>query len=77
MKWFYRAWSTHAIRFASGTAHSVKGKLLRHALTDLAAILSEHEVREGEIWMNARGKVRFSPEIPAHLHQRLRNIILS
>jgi hypothetical protein len=46
-------------------------------MSDISSLASEANLKEGEIWINQLGKVSFSSEIPASIHQRIRNVISS
>ena len=48
----------------------------RSILSDLSGELTTAGVTRGEIWIQGDGRIRFSTEIPAELHQRLRNILV-
>lgn len=77
MKWISRALSALAIEIGPGFTRCLKGKMPSHVLTDLSMLLSQNGISAGEIWLDGTGRIRFSREIPTHLHQRLRNIIVS
>ncbi len=76
MKWFSRLLSTTAISFSNGRCDVLRGKAGRFVLSDLADELAAAGVSCGEMWIGGDGRVRFSPEIPPALHQRLRNILV-
>jgi hypothetical protein len=75
MKWLSRILSTQAIEVRAGATRCRKGKMRHHVLEDVSELMSCHKVRDGEIWIDALGRMSFSREIPEHLHQRLRNIL--
>ena len=75
MKWLSRILCTQAIEVRAGAAYCRKGKMRHHVLNDVSELMSHHEVRNGEIWIDALGRISFSREIPEHLHQRLRNML--
>ncbi len=75
MKWFKRFAAEGCITFSNNSAKCLKGKILQWQLHCIADEFREQEISHAEIWMSASGKITFSREIPAILHQRLRNII--
>ena len=76
MKWISRLLSVTAISFSNGRCDVLRGKAGRSVLSDLADVLVAAGVSRGEMWTGGDGRVRFSPEIPPELHQRLRNILV-
>lgn len=76
MKWFSRVLSVTAISFGSGRCEVLKGNVGRSILSDLSGELTTAGVTRGEMWIQGDGRIRFSNEIPAELHQRLRNILV-
>lgn len=75
MHFLSRLFSTTAISFESGRCVAVRGKVAGAILRDLACCLGEAGIVKGEIWVAGNGRVSFSREIPAEIHQRLRNIL--
>lgn len=76
MKWFSRLLSVTSIAFSQGRCEVLRGKMAGPILSDLTDVLAAAAVSCGEIWIGGDGRVRFSPEIPPELHQRLRNILM-
>lgn len=76
MKWIFRLLSVTAIAFSNGRCEVLRGKMAGPILSDLADVLVASGVSRGEMWIRGDGRVRFSPEIPPELHQRLRNILV-
>jgi hypothetical protein len=75
MKWWKRFSSEGCIVFSNHSARCLKGKIHQWQLNSIADDLREQEIHHGEIWIAESGQITFSREIPAILHQRLRNII--
>jgi hypothetical protein len=75
MKWFRRICSASYITLHRGTVTHSSGKLQQWQLSSIAEILNAADVSQAEIWISTTGTSTFSPQIPSHLHQRLRNII--
>jgi hypothetical protein len=65
------------IRCRNGTLEVRKGPLLPHARAQVAEILAAAAVSNCFITVTPRKRVFFSRQIPAALHQRLRNVILN
>lgn len=70
-----RLFSTTAVSFENGRCVAVRGKVAGAILRELAGCLGEAGIARGEIWVAGNGRVSFSREIPAEIHQRLRNIL--
>ncbi len=75
MKFLSRLLSVTAIAYADGRCVALRGKVERHRLEAMEGCLAEAGVARGEIWIAGDGRVTFSREIGAVLHQRLRNIL--
>jgi hypothetical protein len=75
MHFLSRLLSTTAISFKTGRCVAVRGKVPGAILVDLAECLEEAGIETGEIWLAGNGRVSFSKQIPAEIHQRLRNIL--
>ena len=65
------------IRIQAGGARLVKGTLKPSAREHIVDLLGGAGIRTGFITVAADGRITFSPQIPSHLHQQLRNIILN
>ena len=71
-----RRWlSTTAIRFQNGRCTLLKGKAPSHQLSAIADLLRDAQIPQAELWLNSTRRTTFSPNIPTHLHQPLRNIL--
>lgn len=75
MRFLSRLLSTTAISYENGRCVAVRGKFPGAILRDLAGCLGEAGIATGEIWLAGNGRVSFSRDIPAEIHQRLRNIL--
>ncbi len=65
------------IRIQGGGARLVKGALKPGARDHIVDLLGGAGIKSGFITIGADSRVSFSPQIPGHLHQQLRNIILN
>lgn len=52
-------------------------KLSSRFQRELSSFLKEQQLTKGSIMMTKTGKLEFSSEIPAKLHQQIRNIVSS
>jgi hypothetical protein len=75
MNWIRRFTATRCITYSHDTATCRKGQILQWQLHSIADEFREQEIHHAEIWISDNGKTTFSRQIPAILHQRLRNII--
>lgn len=68
---------TITIRDAGPTGVHVRGTVPGHTLSEVVAFVASLDLPRGArvqgIPTGNRIELRFSPEVPAHLHQRLRN----
>lgn len=65
------------IQVRGGTIRVERGELAPRAKDHLADVVREARVERGHIAISHGGKVSFSADIPATLHQRVRNILLN
>jgi hypothetical protein len=65
------------LRVRKGELLIRRGQLKPHAREHVADILSEAGVANGFIAVTAGNRVMFSRQIPAAVHQRLRNVLLN
>ena len=77
MKFLARFFAETAIQIRGGSARCAKGKMMSRLLSDIASLANDAGVTNGEIWIDQKGKVSFSHEIPSEYHQRMRNVIAS
>jgi hypothetical protein len=77
MKWFKRLAAAQTISWCNGSARDNRNKLMQWKLDAIADALRQEGIDVAEIWISSTGLIEFSQEIPGHLHQRLRNIIIS
>jgi hypothetical protein len=66
-----------AIEFRDGRCRPRKGRFSGHQLSAIEDLLTDSGVRRAAITLNGLGRATFSRSIPAHLHQRLRNLLVS
>ncbi|PAW60595.1 MAG: hypothetical protein B9S37_08570 [Verrucomicrobiia bacterium Tous-C3TDCM] len=77
MKWFKRLAAAQTISWCNGSARDNRNKLMQWKLDAIADALRQEGIDVAEIWISSTGLIEFSQEIPGHLHQRLRNMIIS
>ena len=77
MKWFKRLAAAQTITWCNGSARDNRNKLMQWKLDAIADALRQEGIDVAEIWISSTGLIEFSQEIPGHLHQRLRNMIIS
>ena len=77
MKWFKRLAAAQTISWCNGSARDNRNKLMQWKLDAIADALRQEGIVVAEIWISSTGLIEFSQEIPGHLHQRLRNMIIS
>ncbi len=77
MKWLKRITAAQSISWRNGCAHDNCNKLMQWKLDAIADTLREEGIDVADIWISSTGTMQFSEEIPSHLHQRLRNLIIS
>jgi hypothetical protein len=65
------------IRIHNGAAFVSGEPLPHHVMSSLADVLHTSGVKKGFIAIMPDGRVKFSPQIPKELHQRLRNVVLN
>jgi hypothetical protein len=63
------------IEIKAGTMRLVRGALSTRATQLLSDIIRDGNVGSGFITVSGTGKVRFSREVPARLHQQVRNVV--
>ena len=61
----------------NGQLHIFRGRLRAQARDFLTEIISESEIMTGFIAMTPAKWVAFSPNIPASVRQRIRNVLLN
>lgn len=66
-----------ALEFREGRCRLRKGKVPQHQLTALEDLLGEAGIERAHVTRNGLGRCSFSRSIPAHLHQRIRNVLAS
>lgn len=77
MKFISRFFAKSAIQIRGGTAYRAKGSLMSRLLGDVSILAADFDIENGEIWIDPKGKVSFSREIPERARQRIRNVISS
>ena len=77
MKLFKRLAAAQTISWCNGSARDNRNKLMQWKLDAIADALRQEGIDVAEIWISSTGLIEFSQEIPGHLHQRLRNMIIS
>ena len=65
------------IHIRNGALRVKRGQLRGHSREHVAEILRDSKVATGFIAITHENRVRFSRQIPAALHQRLRNVLLN
>ena len=65
------------IRIRGASLRVVRGGVRSHVVTDLTDILRPARLTRGFIALNDNQRVIFSRNIPAELHQQLRNVLVN
>jgi hypothetical protein len=65
------------LRIRAGALHVARGRLQPHAREHVAEILLEVGISRGFVAVTPTNRVTFSRNIPAAIHQRLRNVLLN
>lgn len=65
------------LQVRAGAIRVTRGRILPHAREHVTEILSEAGVAKGFIAILPNNRVAFSRQIPAEVHQRLRNVLLN
>jgi uncharacterized protein DUF3634 len=65
------------IRIRAGRAQVTKGRLRSDLLASVSHVLEDVRVGRGFIAITSQNRVSFSANIPAGIHQRLRNILMN
>jgi hypothetical protein len=63
------------IRIRGGSLRVVRGSLRAQVLADLTDMVRQAGVTRGFICINARRRIIFSRNLPASIHQHLRNVL--
>lgn len=65
------------IRIRRGSVSAVRGSVRSHVIADLTDILRQERITRGFIALNDNQRIVFSRNIPAHLQQSLRNVLVN
>jgi hypothetical protein len=65
------------LRIHQGNVRLERGALRQQTVGDVQEVLREAGVKDGFIAILSDNRVRFSRQVPVHLHQRLRNVVLN
>ena len=77
MLWFLMLTSPLVLVIRQDRLEAAKGKLPAITIRGAQELLEDAGISRGTIHSDGRGRFHFSGGIPAELHQRLRNILVS
>lgn len=77
MLWFLKLTSPLVLVIREGKVSLAKGRLPGAAIREIQDILAEAAVASGTIHADGTRRFHFSRQIPAELHQSLRNVLAS
>lgn len=76
MRFLDRWRSTITISVNTSRTRCLKGHLTRACLADVHTLFESAGLSSGEIYLTGNGHLDFSNDVPRHLHQNIRNIVL-
>lgn len=77
MLWFLKLTSPLVLVIRKGRLEIAKGRMPATNRLEAQDLLSDFKILTGTIHADGKGRYHFSTDIPAELHQRLRNILVS
>ena len=77
MLWLQKLLHPTVLVVRDGITTCAKGKIPSPRLRDLDAVLAQRSISHATITIDGARRCHFSNTIPAEIHQRLRNILIS